>query len=179
MKISMRSSVTSSLVLAISLALVACSGGEQAPSPEAAADPAAAPQQAAPATPWQGTADIKPAYPDQAASAEMQLDYDTFQFENQGLSVTPLPPHFAKVVELELASRAAGYVITSRGPECAYKLDVTVGSAATTVLDPKQGQSLQVGAAEFAGTDKVRVSVALQDGAQNNYSCGVLIEPSV
>lgn len=178
MKSSMRSSVTRSLVLALSLALAACSGGEQAQSPEAAAEPAA-PQQAAPATPWQGTADIKPAYPDQAAAAEMQLDYDTFQFENQGLSVTPLPPHFAKAVDIELASRAAGYVITSRGPACAYKLDVTIGSAAAVVLDPKQGQSLRIGAAEFAGADKVRVSVALQDGAQNNYSCGVLIEPSV
>jgi len=180
MKLNVRTFGSSSLVCIAALVLAACSGqggadtSSTSSQPEA---PASSPKEAAPATPWQGTALIKPAYPDEGESKGMNLDYETYQFEGSGLSVTPLPPYLAKSVELDLEKNAGGYTVKAGGPQCAFKLKVAIGAAAPKILDPKTQETMQVVAEDFGEASSIRLALSLDEGAENNWSCGILIEP--
>lgn len=160
------------------LLLAACSGNnDQAVDSPTKADeaPAAAAAPEQPASPWNGTANITPVYPDQAASKEMKLDYESFQFEENGLSVAPLPPFFGRTVDVELKDSASKYTLTAGRAGCAYKVKVTVGSGEPKLLDPKQGEKLEIDSAAFAGAQTVTLHVALEDGAEQNWSCNLHI----
>lgn len=161
------------------LLLAACSGkNDSAVDAQAKTDatPAVAPAPVQPTSPWEGTASIKPVYPDQAASKEMNLDYESYVFDGNGLNVTPLPPHFTRSVDVQLTDAASKYTLTAGRAECATKLKVTIGAGEPKLLDPKQGEKLEVGAESFAGGAPVAIHIGLEDGAEQNWSCSLHVE---
>lgn len=134
---------------------------------------------AAPLTPWQGTASIKPVFPDEAASKEMKLDYESYQFEGNGLSIAPLPPFFKRTVDVELTDVASKYTLTAGRSECGYKVKVAFGTGDAKLLDPKIGEKMEIGSADFAGASSLTLHVSLEDGAEQNWSCNLHIESHV
>lgn len=162
------------------LTVAACTGKSSDSAADTAATVDAAPtaqqQPVLPSSPWQGTAAIKPVYPDEAASKNMNLDYDSYQFEGNGLSVAPLPPYFGRSVDVSLTDSARKYSLTAGRSACAYKLKVSVGDGEAKLLDPKLGEKLELGPESFGGAASVMLHVALEDGADQNWSCNLLVE---
>ena len=180
MKAHMRIAITNSLIAGSIIFAVGCTGKkDEAASASATASTPSAVEEAKPADPWEGTASIKPVFPTKVAATEMGLDYESFQFDGNGLSVAPLPPHFGKPVEVKLVEPSLNYTLKAGRPDCSYKLKVTVGSGETKLLDPKQGESLQIAPSDFAGTGELMLQVGLEDGAEQNWSCNVFIDSAI
>lgn len=167
-------------LLGVAVLMFSACSGKHDPAAEAQPTgdqtPVATDQSAPPKSPWQGTETIKPVYPDEAASKNMNLDYESFQFEGNGLSVAPLPPYFARSVDVTLTDSARKYTLAAGRSECAYKVKVVVGEGEAKLLDPKQGEKFEIAADSFAGAASVVLHVSLEDGAQQNWSCNLHIE---
>ncbi|MDV3469685.1 hypothetical protein RZA67_13255 [Stenotrophomonas sp. C3(2023)] len=148
----------------------------------ATTEPSASPasqEQATPQSPWQGTESIKPVFPDEMASKEMNLDYDSYQFEEGGLSVAPLPPFFKRSVDVELTDATRSYSLTAGRAACAYKIKVSVGDGEGKLLDPKMGEKMEITPETFAGASSLQLHIALADDADQNWSCNLHIAPAV
>lgn len=179
MKSSYRS-FTLPLVLGV-LAVAGCSdrtAQQEAVSTPAAGESPVAQEPVQPSSPWLGTGAIKPVYPDEAASKNMNLDYETYQFEEGGLSVAPLPPYFERTVDVDLTDSTKSYTLTAGRVDCAYKIKVVVGNGEAKLLDPKAAEKIEITPESFAGAASVQLHVALADGADQNWSCNLHIAPN-
>lgn len=163
------------------LGLAACSQNtdKQADLAANGADGATPETQQAPApqSPWLGTDSIKPVFPDESAAKEMNLDYDSYQFEEGGLSVAPLPPFFKRTVDVDLTDASRSYTLTAGRAGCAYKLKVSIGEGEPKLLDPKVSEKMEITPELFAGASSLRMHIALADDADQNWSCNLHIVP--
>lgn len=173
---SFRGSLSLSLLAAGLLTIAACSNQGADPAAVQSAAPAAQPEPVQPSNPWQGTSSIKPVFPNEADAKEMKLDYETYLLEGSGLTVTPLPPHVGRSVDVQLTDAASTYAVVAGRADCGYKLKLTLGEGEAKLLDPKQNEQLVIGAESFSGASSVLLHIALEDGAKQNWSCSVHIE---
>lgn len=180
MNVHMRTAITNSMIVGSIIFAVGCTGkkDEAASAPATASTPAPAVEEAKPADPWEGTASIKPVFPDRMSSDELKLNYATFEFNGKGLNVTPMPPNVGKLVEVKLLDSAVPYTLRAGRSKCLSKLKVAYGSGDEKLLDPKISEELKIEAADFSGSNELIVKIGLEDGAPNNWSCSVLIRPA-
>lgn len=179
MKVQARAVLLSSFAITAMLLMAAC--GEKGAVDSNDATDASVTEVAkvthVPADVYQGTAEIKPVYPDKAVTEDMKLNFVFFEFYGPGMLVTPLPPQLNKDVEVKLAAPAKSYTLKAGRAECVNKLKVAVGENAAQLLDPKQGEAITIKPENFGGADSLTVRIGLGAGAENNWSCSVLITP--
>jgi hypothetical protein len=170
-----------SLALPLVLGVLAVAGcSDRTAQQDTASTPAAGASAAAqePSSPWLGTGAIKPVYPDEAASKNMNLDYQTYQLEDGGLSVAPLPPYFERTVDVDLTDSTKSYTLTAGRADCAYKIKVIVGNGEAKLLDPKVAEKMEINSESFAGASSLQLHIALAEGADQNWSCNLHIAPN-
>ena len=121
-------------------------------------------------------------YPDAVAAAALHLGYEVFSREADGsMMALPLPPGSAW--HTMLALKAAGHrrlVLAPSHPECAYAVRVDVHRADRSepvwhAEFPAHSSPAKhvIDLAKLDGADPLLISLAMADGAQNNWSCNV------
>lgn len=123
-------------------------------------------------------------YPDAMAATALHLGYDVFSRGADGsMMALPLPPGTAWRTMLALkASAHRRLQFSPMHPECAFAIRIEVRRAdrADPVwhaeLPPHSSPAKQVvELAKLGGTGPLLVSLAMADGAQNNWSCNVAL----
>ena len=181
MKAHMRTAITNWLIVGSIIFAAGCTGkkDETASAPATASTPAAAVEEAKPADPWEGTVSIRPVFPTKAFSEEAKLDYLTFDFNGDGIQITPFPPHLGKDVEFKLVDSSIGYTLKAERVDCAYKLKVNYGQDQEVLLDPKLGQTVEIEPTTFSGAGELAIRLGLEPDAKNNWSCSLLVTPKL
>lgn len=120
-------------------------------------------------------------YPDRNTEKELKLDYPTFagNFDN-GVTVTPLPPHVpGKVLLRMLPGKVKEIEISLNDLRCVGPVHVGLlrindrAPLATGILDPKQAK-LSVPFSD-GQVPPLLAEIYMDEKAQNNYWCGVVL----
>jgi hypothetical protein len=123
-------------------------------------------------------------YPDALAATALHLGYEVFTRNADGsMMALPLPPGSAW--RTMLALKAAGHrrlVLAPSHPECAFAIRVDIHRADRSEpvwqaeLPAHSSPAKQVvDLAKLGDADPLLVSLAMTDGAQNNWSCNVTL----